>query len=195
MSQSFQSGQEYRIFVGAFPSGELADRIQALREQHDPKAACITAPHVTLAGTYWRSGPADLENEAVTIARLLAAQTQLRPFTLTLGGIRAFPPDKRVIYLAVEPTAELLAVRQVLLKMIGGDKHRRFTPHLTLTMRLNKRESRVVLTDLQNSPWHTGRWTLSIKQLWLMQRGSDDPAWRYIQRLDLADKGHQFLSR
>ena len=64
---------DYRIFVGAFPIGDLADRIQALRQRHDPKTARITAPHVTLAGTYWRTGPATPENESDTIAHLQAA--------------------------------------------------------------------------------------------------------------------------
>ena len=54
---------DYRIFVGVFPTGDLADRIQGLREQCDPVTARITAPHVTLAGTYWRTGPATPENE------------------------------------------------------------------------------------------------------------------------------------
>ena len=58
---------DYRIFVGAFPEGDLADRIQAVRLQYDAKTARITAPHVTLAGTYWRSGPPIPENEATTI--------------------------------------------------------------------------------------------------------------------------------
>jgi hypothetical protein len=54
---------DYRIFVGAFPEGEVAERIQAVRSRHDAKTARITAPHVTMAGTYWRRGPATPENE------------------------------------------------------------------------------------------------------------------------------------
>jgi 2'-5' RNA ligase len=65
---------DYRIFIGAFPTGELAERIQAVRLQHDAKTARITAPHVTMAGTYWRSGPATPENERDAIARLQAVQ-------------------------------------------------------------------------------------------------------------------------
>jgi hypothetical protein len=65
---------DYRVFVGAFPTGELAERIRAVRVQHDAKTARITAPHVTMAGTYWRSGPATPENECDAIARLQAAQ-------------------------------------------------------------------------------------------------------------------------
>jgi len=42
---------DYRIFVGAFPTGDFVDRVQALRKQRDPKTARITPPHVTLAET------------------------------------------------------------------------------------------------------------------------------------------------
>jgi len=181
---------DYRIFVGAFPTGPMIDRLQALRARHDPKTARITAPHVTLAGTYWRLGPAGPENEAETMARLGEAQAQLPPFELQLGGVRAF--GWRVIYLAVAPTAELMAVRQTLLQAIGPDKHRHFTPHLTLTMRLNKQPSQTLLAELQRSEWHTGRWSMPINQLWLMQRGPDDPAWRYIQQIDI-NYGHDVV--
>ena len=58
---------DYRIFVGAFPTGDFVDRVQALRKQHDPKTARITPPHVTLAGTYWRQGPATRDNETESI--------------------------------------------------------------------------------------------------------------------------------
>ena len=57
---------DYRIFVGVFPTGDLADRVQGLREQSDPVTARITAPHVTLAGTYWHTGPATPQNETET---------------------------------------------------------------------------------------------------------------------------------
>ncbi len=35
---------DYRIFIGAFPGGDLADRIQAVRVRHDAKTARITNP-------------------------------------------------------------------------------------------------------------------------------------------------------
>ena len=124
---------DYRIFVGAFPLGELAERIQAVRLRHDAKTARITAPHVTVAGTYWRSGPATPENESDTIARLQVIQCKLLPFELALGGVESFLPLNNVIYLRVERTASLLAARKVLLDALGPDKERRYTPHLTLT--------------------------------------------------------------
>jgi len=176
---------DYRVFVGAFPTGELAECIQSVRLRHDAKTARITAPHVTLAGTYWRSGPATPDNERDTIARLQAVQDQLQPFELMLGGVESFLPFNNVIYLRVERTASLLAARKVLLDALGRDKERRYTPHLTLTMRLDKDKTQALLIELRRSDWHIGRWTVPLDHLWLMQRGPDDPAWRYIYRVSL----------
>jgi len=177
---------DYRVFVGAFPSGELAERIQAVRSRHDAKTARITAPHVTVAGTYWRSGPATPGNERDTIARLQAVQGRLQPFELALGGVKSFLPFNNVIYLRVERTAGLLAARKVLLGALGPDKERRYTPHLTLTMRLDQGETQALLKELGQSEWHTGRWVVPLDHLWLMQRGPDDHAWRYIYRVSLS---------
>ncbi|MFN8490558.1 MAG: 2'-5' RNA ligase family protein [Caldilineaceae bacterium] len=181
---------DYRIFVGAFPTGELAERLQALRVQQDAKTAYITAPHVTLAGTYWRSGPPTPENEKATMLALAAVQRELAPFALTLGGIAHFPPGHRVIYLAVQATDALLAVRQKLLTVLGGDKHHgdkhhHFTPHLTLAMRLSEAASVALFDQLRTSEWHTARWSAPIAQLHLMQRGPEDAAWRTIQAIPL----------
>ncbi len=176
---------DYRIFVGAFPEGDLADRIQAVRMQHDAKTARITAPHVTLAGTYWRSGPPTPENEADTMERLRSIENQLRPFELRIGGVETFLPDTPVIYLRIEPTPELLAVRQTLLHVIGQDKQRHFTPHLTLTMRLDQSKTETLLNQLRQTAWHTQRWHPLLDHLWLMQRGRNDLAWRYIQRIEM----------
>jgi len=85
---------DYRIFVGAFPTGELAERIQAVRLRHDAKTARVTAPHVTVAGTYWRSGPAKPENESDTIARLQAGPRRPSPAAgdpSCVGGCAATP--------------------------------------------------------------------------------------------------------
>ena len=180
---------DYRIFVGAFPTGDLADRIQAVRERHDAKTARITAPHVTMAGTYWRSGPATPNNERDTIARLQAIQGRLQPFELALGGVESFLPFNNVVYLRIERTAGLLAARRVLLDALGPDKDRHYTPHLTLTMRLDKGKTQALLQELRQSEWHTGRWVVPLDHLWLMQRGPGDPAWRYIHRVNLQGTG------
>ena len=88
---------------------------------------------MTVAGTYWRSGPVTPDNERDNIVRLQAVQSRLRPFELALGGVGSFLSHVLVIYLCVEHTADLLAARHVLLDALGPDKDRHDTPHLTLT--------------------------------------------------------------
>jgi 2'-5' RNA ligase len=176
---------DYRIFVGAFPEGELAERIQAVRVQYDARTARITAPHVTLAGTYWRDGSPMPDNEAHTIEQLRSIENQLQPFEMQINGVDTFLPQNPVIYLHIEPSPDLLAVRRLLLRAIGPDKHRHFTPHLTLTMRLEARETGALLPQFRRTTWLMQPWRILIDRLWLMQRGPNDPAWRYIHRVEM----------
>ncbi|MEI2613202.1 MAG: 2'-5' RNA ligase family protein [Candidatus Promineifilaceae bacterium] len=176
---------DYRIFVGAFLSGELHEGIQAVRQWYDAKTARITPPHVTLAGTYWRGGPATAENEAEAIARLEAVRGEIQPFDLVLGGITSFPQG--VIYLEVTVTAGLLAARAGLLQALGQDKHPHFVPHLTLAMRLDAAGNEQMLRELRETEWHTSRWTVQMEELRLMQRGREDPVWRTIHRFSIAN--------
>ena len=178
-----QRSGDYRIFIGAFPEGEKIDEIQKLREQVDWKTSQITAPHVTIAGTYWRTGPATAENEADLIAELEKVVPKLRPFTLNLGGIYTF--GQRVIYLGVMPSDEMLTLRKPLLRVMGQDKHRQFKPHMTLVMRLNGAEFAEALASLKEGAWGNGRFSTPIHELRLMQRGPNDPAWRTIHTLSL----------
>ena len=174
---------DYRIFVGAFPTGELADRIQAIRLQYDLKTAQITAPHVTLAGTYWRTGPPTPANEAELIEKLSSLARKIPPFSLSLGGIYAF--GQRTAYLGVASTDKLDWVRRQLLKQAGKDKHRQFKPHLTLAMRLQQPAFDEMVTSLRQTEWHTEQVVAPISELHLMQRGEDDAVWRSIYTISL----------
>jgi 2'-5' RNA ligase len=174
---------DYRVFVGAFPSGELADSIQQVRERVDSQTAQITAPHVTLAGTYWRNGDPTPAGAQGLIDRLDTLAGKLRAFELQLGGIQTF--GERVIYLGVAPSEPMLSIRRALLNVIGEDKHRRFKPHLTLAMRLEQPAFAETLAELRESEWENGRFTAPITQLHLMQRGENDPAWRSIHTIRL----------
>lgn len=177
--------KDYRIFVGAFPSGELAEQIQAVRLGYDPITARITPPHVTLAGTYWRSGPATADNESKTIHRLSELSRQLEPFVLLLGGIRTFPNRRPVVFLNVTITPELHTARSHLLDLLGPDKHDTFTPHLTLAMRLPEIKAQDMIRALKSSPLNTQLFPAQIHELRLMQRGPQDLAWRCIQTIKL----------
>lgn len=174
---------DYRIFIGAFPSGDLAGQIQTIREQYDPQTAVITPPHVTIVGTYWRTGPATAANEAELIDRLEAMTGKIKPFDLMLGGIRTF--GSRVVYLGVQPTGALLTVRDTLLRLVGRDKQRRFTPHLALALRLNKSDTAAMMAELKETEWENGRYHAPIHELRLMQRSPADAAWRPIYQLPL----------
>ncbi len=55
----------------------------------------------------------------------------------------------------------------------------------SVEVRLDKQRTQTLLDELRQSEWHTGRWFVPVDHLWLMQRGPDDPAWRYIHRIDL----------
>ena len=68
-----------------------------------------------------------------------------------------------------------MAARRVLLDTLGPDKDRHYTPHLTLTMRLDRHRTQMLLDELRQSEWHTGRWSVPMDHLWLMQRGPRDP--------------------
>ncbi|MEM7113623.1 MAG: 2'-5' RNA ligase family protein [Chloroflexota bacterium] len=174
---------DYRIFVGAFPTGALAEQIQVVREQYDWKTAGITAPHVTLAGTYWRLGKGVPEEETAVIRTLTTCLANLPAFDLHLGGIRTF--GNRIAYLEVKMTPELEDTRRTLVQCLGQDKHRRFTPHLTLSMRLKARKTAVMVNELRETAWHHGQFIAPITELHLMQRNQQDPAWRSIARFPL----------
>lgn len=174
---------DYRIFIGAFPTGELADSIQQVREEIDSKTAKITYPHVTMAGVYWRNGKATRAGAQGLIDKLDELSGKLNAFDLELGGIQTF--GERVVYLGVKSTEPMLAVRRALINTIGEDKHRRFKPHLTLAMRLEQPVFGEALAKLRESEWENGRFTSPITQLHLMQRGENDPAWRSIHTIDL----------
>jgi 2'-5' RNA ligase len=182
--------KSYRIFIGAYPSGQLAEKLQELRQYYDPKTAAISDPHVTLAGSYWRSGPPVEQNETTAIASLKTVCAGNQPFELHLGGLRTFPPPHNpVIFLAVERTPALLAIRRSLLAVLGHDKKRRFVPHLTLAMRLKGPAARVMLQDLKGSQWDVTTQHVQINTLYLMLRARQDPAWRGIARLPLQKQG------
>ena len=101
---------DYRIFVGLFPTGALADEVQALRERYDPVTAAITGVHVTLAGLYWRNGAPVAATEAATIDALRAALAPLPPVEMVLQGVDTFRSD--VAFLSVRENEAMLADRK-----------------------------------------------------------------------------------
>lgn len=171
--------------MGAFLAGDLAAQVQAVRKRYDPVTARITPPHVTLAGTYWRAGSPTPIQETATIARLKTLENNLACFDLLLGGIRTFPGAQPVVYLGVQVTSELLAVRRALLSVLGPDGHSEYAPHLTLAMRLDTAQAAAMIAELEQSEWHQRRVRTTVRALRLMQRGLADPVWRSIAVIEL----------
>ena len=174
---------DYRLFVGAFPTGELADRIQKIRAEARGGYVTSLEPHVTLAGTYWRNGKATRAGAQGVIDRLDRLSSTLKPFVLDMGGVYTF--GKRVIYLGVRPTEPLLAVRGRLIKVIGEDKHRRFRPHLTLAMNLEAADFAAALADFEAGELANGRFSAPINEIRLMQRAEGESSWRTIHTIGL----------
>lgn len=173
---------DYQLFVGAFPTGELADRLQKIREEIRGKTG-MTLPHVTLAGTYWRNGKATRAGAQGLINRLDQLSPKLKPFDLEMGGIYTF--GKRVIYLGVSPTEPMLKVRRYLINAIGEDKHRRFRPHLTLAKGLDEESFAKVLAELKEGDLENGRFTAPITELRIMQKAEGEASWRMIHTMRL----------
>jgi len=48
---------------------------------------------------------------------------------------------------------------------------------------LDRERTRTLLKEPRPSEWHSGRWVVPLDHLWLMQRGPNDPALRYIYRV------------
>jgi 2'-5' RNA ligase len=69
--------------------------------------------------------------------------------------------------------------------VLGADKHRRFTPHLTLAMRLKDAPAPAILDDLHRNEWGEQRFSTSITRLNFMQRSPEDPCWRPIAILNM----------
>ena len=180
----------YRIFVGAFPEGELAEQIQQIRLQYDAVTARIAPPHVTLAGAYTHESQAPgtaltAENEAESIRRLEILPGILQPFNLILGGVHTFPGKRPVVYLDVQVNQGLVEARNLLLSVLGMDKHSEFKPHLTLAMRLSWDKAWEMVNELQVTAWNKPPHTFLISELRLMQREPADPAWRCIHKITL----------
>ncbi len=99
------SSQDGRRVIVAPVTGEIGDRIQAWREQHDPQQARRLPPHATMM--YW----AIFED-----ADLDAVERQIRhafpaPVTVRLNDVHVFANPDRTRYVQVSDTDELDAAR------------------------------------------------------------------------------------
>jgi 2'-5' RNA ligase len=121
------------IFITAELEGELAARIRAVQETHDPKLAREFPPHVTLIGSSG-AGPIDPDTPRIKLKELVTAVTDLvRPITVRFDPAMRFI-GREIVVLPIAPHGEIRALHEAL-KMSGlrcATARWPFTPHCTL---------------------------------------------------------------
>jgi 2'-5' RNA ligase len=93
----------FGVFVIALPD-PLLSMVAALRERFDPTSAASAPPHITV------TQPLAEEPNDIGRADLGALLADYEPFEVTVGPARAFAGSP-VVYLAVQPAAPILAIR------------------------------------------------------------------------------------
>lgn len=130
-----------RYFIALIPPPPIQAAATALkeyfREHYRSQAALRSPPHITLQAPFeWP----DAERDRL-LSTLAAFQPTVTQVPITLSGFGAFPP--RVIFLAVEPTAELMQLQSELSQYLADQaeivdprsRDRPFRPHLTVAFR------------------------------------------------------------
>jgi len=122
--------------VVIFPSKKLQDIVNSYRKRYDPNYSLIP-PHITL------KYPFESNEEGIkTVAKYLEeVSTNTLPLSLKVLKVSSFKPVSNVIYLKVDPTAELISLQQKMqtdLMVTGTDFA--FVPHITLGQNLTDDE-------------------------------------------------------
>ncbi len=135
------NSSQSRYFLALIPPPTIQAEATALkhyfREHYQSQAALKSPPHITLQPPFtWPDEARD---------RLFATLADFRPLIapvpIHLSGFGAFPP--RVIFLAVEPTPELMQLQTELSHYMATNldivdqrsRDRPFHPHLTIAFR------------------------------------------------------------
>lgn len=130
-----------RFFIALIPPVDVQAEATALKEyfrdHYHSKAALQSPPHITLQAPFeWLKRDRDQ-----LLSTLAQFQAPVSTVPVVLSGFGAFPP--RVIYLAVEPTPELMQLQDHLSHYLADQlavidprsRTRPFRPHLTLAFR------------------------------------------------------------
>lgn len=120
-----------RVFIGMTLSDEIALKLSGIaRELEGPSVRLVatTDLHLTLVAPWDEASP------SAAIARMRQAVTGYAAITLTIQHVGYGPDPKRPRFLWADcdPTAELAALRAVLLTAFGQTDDRPFRPHVTL---------------------------------------------------------------
>lgn len=125
---------KYGIVI--FPSKKLQDLANSYRKRYDPHYNLVP-PHLTLAGPFEVT-----EKIAERIAgHLRKVAGKFSPFQINIPKFSAFKPVKNVICMKVEPTKEILGLRNEICSLIPRIKDdNSFIPHITIGQGLSDDE-------------------------------------------------------
>jgi 2'-5' RNA ligase len=151
----------------AFLDPPLADRLDEIRQQHDPVMAARIRPHFTVLY--------EVPDLDAVIEQLAGART----LRMRLAGVRRWPPPDDGLFLGLtDPHGDLTRLRAAL----GIDHPGHYEPHVTLM-----HPATTGATD-RNAAWAMLRglhFDLPIEVTGLSVIGWDDSGWHELQRLEL----------
>ena len=126
-SNSWKLEYQHGTFV-IWPPDAVRKPINELRKVHDPRSQSYCEAHISLTPPLKR----ELTEEHRTQLEAIFKDTP--PFTITLGAITTFPSSK-VIYVEVEPQAQIRDLRERLLAtgLFARSSYPNFTAHCTVS--------------------------------------------------------------
>lgn len=122
--------------VVIFPSKSVQDLANSYRKRYDPNYALIP-PHMTLKNAF------DATNEELKLIadKLRDIAKNYEPFIVKTTKVSSFQPVNNVIYLKVNPTAELDALQKEINQPFSEqNSDYSFVPHITIAQKLSNDE-------------------------------------------------------
>lgn len=134
-----------QVGIVVFPSKKLQDFANSYRKRYDSHYSLIP-PHLTLKSSFEAN-----EKQLTEISKELERIAKIhKPFTLKTNKISSFHPVNNVIYLKVEPTAELDQLFQDINSgHFGNPPEYAFVPHITIGQNLSNSEHADVYSQLR----------------------------------------------
>lgn len=134
-----------QVGIVIFPSKKLQDFANSYRKRYDSKYSLIP-PHLTLKAAFETN-----EEQLIEISvKLEEIAKRHEPFELRTNKISSFHPVNNVIYLKVEPTAELEGLfKELNSGSFGNPPEYAFVPHITIGQSLSNSEHADVFSQLR----------------------------------------------
>jgi 2'-5' RNA ligase len=131
--------------VVIFPSKKLQDLANSYRKRYDPHYALIP-PHLTLKNAFNAT-----EEEVKHLAsQLREIATNYDALKLKASKYSSFHPVNNVIYMKIEPTAELEGLQSEINEKLDHEKSEyAFVPHITIGQKLSNDEHSDVYGSLK----------------------------------------------